>query len=262
MAVKHGQLRATHQGRRHGERFLGGAGAIGRALGVAVRAVTNRTFPQELGVEARGGQHREGRHENPNPRPKQAATLAAPAFPAGRAKPKRERRWLQKPENQGHFRGPENRQRVKTRRKAHPGYWRKGKPQAEGPLQDLCRGQSPHTERVTNGIVPSALQDLCWRQPALVGGLIATLTGSALQGHCRGGPPIAAQGPGHFGHKRDRGTLASVKDRSERLTAGRQSMPEFQTGRFYPVFTPLLTPVAASRAASRQASTASDKELV
>ena len=90
-------------------------------------------------------------------------------------------RWLQKPENQGHFRGPENRQRVQAWRKAHPGYWRKGKPAAKGPLQDLCRDQSPQADQVTNRIVPPALQDLCLPQPALVVGLIATLTGSALQ---------------------------------------------------------------------------------
>ena len=92
-----------------------------------------------------------------------------------------QRRWLQKPENQGHFRGPENRQRVQAWRKAHPGYWRKGKPQAQGPLQDLCRGQLPQTEPLTKGTVPAALQDFCLTQPALVVGLIATLTGSALQ---------------------------------------------------------------------------------
>jgi len=69
-----------------------------------------------------------------------------------------QRRWLEKPENEGHFCGPENSQRVKAWRKAHRGYWRKGKPEAKG-----------------------ALQDLCLTQPALVVGLIATLTGSALQ---------------------------------------------------------------------------------
>jgi hypothetical protein len=97
------------------------------------------------------------------------------------SKAEAQRRWLQKPENEGHFRGPENSQRVKAWRKAHPGYWRKGKPQAKGPLQDLCRGQSPQTEQVMKEIVRPALQDLCLTQPALIVGLIATLTGSALQ---------------------------------------------------------------------------------
>ena len=92
-----------------------------------------------------------------------------------------QRRWLRKPANREYFRGPLHVERVRQWRQAHPGYWRKGKPEAKGPLQDLCRSQAPQTERVTNGIVPPALQDLCLAQPALVVGLIATLTGSALQ---------------------------------------------------------------------------------
>jgi hypothetical protein len=92
-----------------------------------------------------------------------------------------QRRWLQKPENQGHFRGPENSQRVKAWRKAHRGYWRKGKPEAKRPLQDLCPGQLPATEPLTKQIVPAALQDLFLMQPAVVLGLISMMTGSALQ---------------------------------------------------------------------------------
>jgi hypothetical protein len=49
---------------------------IGRTLGVAIRAAANRAFPQELGIQARGGRHREG-HQNLKAGPKQAATLAA-----------------------------------------------------------------------------------------------------------------------------------------------------------------------------------------
>jgi hypothetical protein len=97
------------------------------------------------------------------------------------SKAEAQRRWLQKPENQGHFRGSKNSQRVKAWRKAHPGYWRKGKPEAKRPLQDLCRGQLPENEQLMKEIVPSALQDLLLRQPAVVVGLIATMTGSALQ---------------------------------------------------------------------------------
>jgi len=97
------------------------------------------------------------------------------------SKAEAQRRWLERPENPDHFRGPENRQRVKAWRKAHPGYWRKGKPEAKGPLQDLCKGQLSQTEPVRDESVPAALQDLCLAQPALMVGLIATLTGSALQ---------------------------------------------------------------------------------
>jgi hypothetical protein len=49
---------------------------------MAIRAVANRAFPQEVGVEARGGRHREGQ-ENLKAKPTQAATLAAPEFLAG-----------------------------------------------------------------------------------------------------------------------------------------------------------------------------------
>jgi hypothetical protein len=131
---------------------------------------------------------------------------------ARRAKPKRERRWLQKPESQTHFRGPENRQRAKAWRKAHPGYWRKGKPQAKRPLQHLCRGQSPQAESLTKEIVPAALQDLFLMQPAVVVGFIATLTGSALQEDiAEAVRRLRRKGAGHVGHKRDREALASAK---------------------------------------------------
>jgi hypothetical protein len=47
-----------------------------------------------------------------------------------------QKRWLQKPENQNYFRGPENAQRVQQWRKEHPGY-SSGKPKiASDALQD------------------------------------------------------------------------------------------------------------------------------
>jgi hypothetical protein len=97
------------------------------------------------------------------------------------SKAEAQRRWLQKPENQAHFQGPENTQRVKAWRKAHPGYWRKAKLDAKRPLQDLCHRQSPAHEQFTTQIVPAALQDLFLMQPAVVLGLISMMTGSALQ---------------------------------------------------------------------------------
>jgi hypothetical protein len=56
--------------------------AEGRGFRPGESAVAGRALPKELGVEARGERHREG-HENPNAKPKQAATLAAPEFLAG-----------------------------------------------------------------------------------------------------------------------------------------------------------------------------------
>src|SRR5208282_3976672 len=74
------------------------------------------------------------------------------------SKAQSQRRWLQRPENQNYFRGPENRQRVKDWRKAHPGYGRKKKSRTQVPLQDFFQAQ-----------------------PAVVVGLISLMTGSALQ---------------------------------------------------------------------------------
>jgi hypothetical protein len=68
-----------------------------------------------------------------------------------------QRRWLQKPENRDYFYGAEHVLRVQRWRAAHPGYWRRAKRS------------------------PVALQDLLILQPAVMVGLIAQLTGFALQ---------------------------------------------------------------------------------
>ena len=68
-----------------------------------------------------------------------------------------QQQWLQKPENRDYFSGPEHVARVQRWRAAHPGYWRRPKAR------------------------PVALQDLLIVQPAVLVGLIAQLTGSALQ---------------------------------------------------------------------------------
>lgn len=97
------------------------------------------------------------------------------------SKAESQRRWLAKPENENHFRGPENTERVRQWRKEHPGYWRNRRPRASAPLQDDWKTQMAEHQSVA---VPSplvALQD-DWRvQPAVLVGLIATMTGFALQ---------------------------------------------------------------------------------
>ena len=103
--------------------------------------------------------------------------------PACRSQSKTEsrRRWLQKPENQNYFRGPENRQRVKDWRKANPGYWRKKKSSTQVPLQEVFQRQVAHNEELNPRVTPDALQDLFSMQPAMVVGLISMMTGTALQ---------------------------------------------------------------------------------
>jgi hypothetical protein len=103
--------------------------------------------------------------------------------PACRAQSKAQsqRRWQQKPQNQNYFAGAENSARVRQWRQRHPGYWRKQKSAPEEPLQDLCTTQAPQDETLVGPDLSDALQDLCVLQPAVLVGLISTMTGSALQ---------------------------------------------------------------------------------
>lgn len=91
-----------------------------------------------------------------------------------------QRRWLQKPENRDYFRGAEHVQRVQRWRAAHPGYWRRSKP---GPaaLQDPLIAQPLANTDNCRKSPKDALQDLLILQPAVMVGLIAQLTGLALQ---------------------------------------------------------------------------------
>jgi hypothetical protein len=93
-----------------------------------------------------------------------------------------QRRWSRKTENHDYFRDKRHVERVQEWRRAHPGYWRKQKPQSQEaqPLapQPLNPGQgscnAPNRDLRT-------LQDL-WltEHPAFVG-LISMVTGSTLQ---------------------------------------------------------------------------------
>jgi hypothetical protein len=136
-----------------------------------------------------------------------------------------QRRWLQKPENQNHFRGPDNVKRVQLWRQDHPGYWRRKAPQVStdpDALQETLTAQERETQSLSESIetpAEDALQDSFFLQPAVFVGLIAQLTGCAwpddiasmvrrlqplgrdiLQGspHATGGSPDA-QTPDLFG---------------------------------------------------------------
>ena len=92
-------------------------------------------------------------------------------------------RWRASPKGLDYFRGPANVQRVQDWRRAHPGYGRRrGKrPKAQEALQDHCTAQSlvPPTDRPT--LNASALQDVMLTQGFVLTGLVAQLTGCALQ---------------------------------------------------------------------------------
>jgi hypothetical protein len=89
-------------------------------------------------------------------------------------------RWLQKEDNRDYFRGPENVQRVQRWRQAHPGYWRRAR-QSSHALQDPLTRQVTVNKQDTSNLAAVALQDALIMQPAVVIGLIAQITGYALQ---------------------------------------------------------------------------------
>ncbi len=91
-----------------------------------------------------------------------------------------QRRWLQKPHNQDYFKGPVHVARVRRWRECHPGYWRKT-PDEETALQDSLSVKSVENRTVTEHLAKDALQDVLSAQPLVLLGLIAQLTGSALQ---------------------------------------------------------------------------------
>ena len=92
-----------------------------------------------------------------------------------------QRRWLSKPANRDYFRGAAHVERVRAWRAEHPGYARRGVAQALSGLQDVCAGQAIEVHEESRDLAQTALQDLFSMQSIVLIGLIANLTGSALQ---------------------------------------------------------------------------------
>lgn len=92
-----------------------------------------------------------------------------------------QRRWLSQPENQDYFRGAEQVARVQRWRDAHPGYWRRPGASSGGALQDDCHAQTFEIKGESALLAVDALQEVLSAQPAVLIGLIAHLTDSALQ---------------------------------------------------------------------------------
>jgi hypothetical protein len=92
-----------------------------------------------------------------------------------------QKRWFQKPENQDYFRGSDNVERVQRWRKAHPGYWRRKQENKSTALQDPLNQQLTENTDNRDDFMFHALQDSLILQPAVLIGLIAQLTGYALQ---------------------------------------------------------------------------------
>jgi hypothetical protein len=92
-----------------------------------------------------------------------------------------QQRWLQKPENQDYFRGPENVERVQQWREANPGYWQSKRKNKQDALQDPLISQPTENNNDNVKFAHDALQDFLIAQPSVLLGLIANFTGTALQ---------------------------------------------------------------------------------
>src|SRR5262249_43558594 len=117
------------------------------------------------------------------PDPRSAKRQRYCAQPACRqaSKAASQHRWLQKPGNRDYFTGPTHVERVRQWRRVHPGYWRRPGVRAPQALQEDLTPQAPQKQSLDEGLTPYALQDVFFMQPAVVVGLIAHLTGLALQ---------------------------------------------------------------------------------
>ena len=92
-----------------------------------------------------------------------------------------QQRWLQKPENQDYFSGPENVKRVQQWRAANPGYWYTKPKNKQDALQDPLNPQPIEKKSDNAEFAHDALQDFLIAQPHVLLGLIANFTGTALQ---------------------------------------------------------------------------------
>jgi hypothetical protein len=88
---------------------------------------------------------------------------------------------LRKPTNRDYFRGAANVERVRAWRAAHPGYWQRTGQQTGEALQEDSLAQLIESAKESPTFADAALQDLLCAQPFVLIGLIANLTGTALQ---------------------------------------------------------------------------------
>lgn len=92
-----------------------------------------------------------------------------------------QRKWLNKPENKDHFRGPVNVQRVQEWRRDNPGYWKRKRSNKAAALQDPLTAQPSENTKDKDQSTNNALQDFLKQQPLVIIGLISKFVGSVLQ---------------------------------------------------------------------------------
>ena len=116
----------------------------------------------------------------PDPRHRQRQRYCVTAACRRASKGVSQARWLKRPENRDYFRGPENVARVRAWRAANPGYAKRpGSRRAA--LQEMMNLQVTPVEAPVARDDAAALQETWRAQPPLLLGLIAHLSGTALQ---------------------------------------------------------------------------------
>ena len=118
---------------------------------------------------------------SPDPRNRRHQKYCSKAGCRKASKAESQRRWLRKKTNQNYFCGQAHAQRVQAWRQSHPGYWRRPPALAPIPLQEDSLMQVIEKDTETGILMNSALQEVLMAQPTVLIGLIANLTGSALQ---------------------------------------------------------------------------------
>jgi hypothetical protein len=119
----------------------------------------------------------------PDPRSKGRQKYCSTLSCQKASKAARQKKWLSQPQNQNYFKGPENIERVRRWRAKNPGYWIKPKKAShiEDTLQDVIMMQATDIKQENSELKATALQDALLSQTPVLIGLIAHLTGSALQ---------------------------------------------------------------------------------
>ena len=92
-----------------------------------------------------------------------------------------QKRWLEKPENQDYFRGSQNSARVIEWRENHPDYRRRKSSKKTCALQETLTPKPTENTSDTAKLELGVLQDVITAQPIVLLGLIANITGVALQ---------------------------------------------------------------------------------
>lgn len=97
------------------------------------------------------------------------------------SKRRSQEKWLLSDKGKGYFTGPDHVRRVQEWREAHPGYWRRKDRKPKDALQEMVPLEHVVNKEDEKNSRLAALQDVSAMQPALLIGLIASLTGSTLQ---------------------------------------------------------------------------------